>query len=65
MLMAVILKVTRKMLRDVEFMLMAVISKVTRKMLRDSGDGLALLFHTVTLKFSFLKDGIAYSCILN
>jgi hypothetical protein len=30
-------------------MLMAVISKVTRKMLRDSGDGLALLFQTVTL----------------
>jgi hypothetical protein len=46
-------------------MLMAVISKAARKMLRDSGDGLAFLFQTVTLKFSFLKDEIAYSCILN
>jgi len=49
----------------VEFMLMVVISKVTRKMLRDSGDGFALLFQTVALKFSFLKEKIAYSCILN
>jgi len=44
---------------------MAVISKVTKKMLKDSGDGLALLFQTVTLKFSFLKEEITYSCILN
>jgi len=44
---------------------MAVIAKVTRKLLRDSGDRLALLFQTVTLMFSFLKEEIAYSCILN
>jgi hypothetical protein len=46
-------------------MLMAVISKLTKKMLKDSGDGLAMLFQTVTLKVSLLKEEIAYSCILS
>jgi len=44
---------------------MAIISKVRMKMMKDGGDGLALLFQTVTLKFSFLKEEIAYSCFLN
>jgi hypothetical protein len=41
---------------------MVVISKVTVKRLRHSGEGLVLLFQTVT---SFLKEEIDYFCIIN